>query len=140
MSVQIREMTIDDYEDVQALWQASEGILLTEADSRASIQKFLARNPDLSLVALDGAQLVGAVLCGQDGRRATLEHLAVRKSHRRQGLGRSLVGRCMYRLMQQGISRCHILIPEGNDEAIAFWKKLGWAPRVEILTMIQSVE
>ncbi len=140
MGVSIEAMTPADYEEVYALWRETDGIVLEEVDSRMGITRFLERNPGLSLVAREGEALVGAVLCGFDGRRAYIDHLAVKPDHRLQGIGRNLVGRCMYALMQLGIRKCHIVIPEGNDQARHFWNKLGWAPRVELLTMAQATD
>lgn len=88
MGVMLREMTVQDYEEVLALWRSSEGIGLSDADSRENIARFLERNPGLSFVAYDGQELIGAVLCGYDGRRGYIHHLAVAESHRRRRLGR----------------------------------------------------
>ncbi len=137
MNVELREMTIDDYEAVYALWKSTEGIGLSNADSKEGIKTFLERNPGLSYVALDGDQLVGAVLCGHDGRRGYIHHLAVAKTHRKRGIGRSLVNRCVFALMQMGIAKCHLFIFEDNQNAIEFWKKIGWSQRVELMMMSQ---
>ncbi|RME89920.1 MAG: GNAT family N-acetyltransferase [Anaerolineae bacterium] len=140
MKVELREMTIADYDEVYALWRESEGLKLnSEDDSRQSIKRFLERNPGLSYVALDQGKVVGAALCGHDGRHGYIHNLAVRKSHRRQGIGRSLVGRCMYALMNIGIHRCHLFVLGDNQGAIAFWRKLGWEQRVELITMSQPL-
>jgi ribosomal protein S18 acetylase RimI-like enzyme len=135
MTIDIHEMTIADYDEVRALWQRSEGIDLSGADSRSSITRFLERNPGLSFVARDGEQLVGAVLCGHDGRRGYIDHLVVSKTHRRQGIGRMLASRCLYNLMQNGIQKWNLFVREDNKDAIAFWSKLGWQQRVELVTM-----
>jgi len=140
MIVEIREFTIDEYEPVYALWAASEGIGLSNADSKEGIRHFLERNPGLSYIALQGNQIVGAALCGHDGRRGYIHHLAVAKSHRKQGIGKSLVGRCIYALMRIGISKCHLFVFGDNTEAIAFWKKVGWQERFEMMTMSQFLE
>lgn len=140
MGIQIREMTITDYDDVYALWKACEGIGLSDADSKEGIKRFLERNPGLSYIGLDGGQVVGAALCGHDGRRGYIHHLAVAKSHRKQGIGRSLVSRCMFALMQIGIAKCHLFVFDDNQEAINFWKKVGWTQRVELLMMSQHLE
>ena len=134
-NIVIQEMTIDDYDEVKSIWRKSNGIELSGADTRESINRFLERNPGLSFVARDGDQLVGVVLCGHDGRRGYIDHLAVRQSHRRQGIGRALVGRCLYNLMQIGIRKWHLFVQQDNEEAIAFWKKIGWAQRIELVTM-----
>lgn len=139
MSLNIREMTIEDYEDVYALWDASEGIGLSDADSKEGIKRFLKRNPMLSFVAMDKGEIVGAALCGHDGRRGYIHHLAVIPSHRREGIGRSLVGRCMYALMRIGIGKCHLFVFGENQEAIDFWETLGYSQRVELVMMSQQV-
>ena len=135
MNVIIQEMTLDDYDEVRALWLESEGIDLSGADSRKSIARFLERNPGLSFVARVDGQLVGAVLCGHDGRRGYLDHLAVRTSHRRQGIGRLLASRCIYQLIQNRIQKWHLFVREDNQDAIQFWSKLGWQERVELISM-----
>jgi ribosomal protein S18 acetylase RimI-like enzyme len=140
MKVELREMTIEDYEAVYALWQASEGLALKNEDtSRKSILRFLERNPGLSFVALDNGQIVGAALCGHDGRHGYIHNLAVRKSHRKKGIGRSLVGRCMYALLHIDIHRCHLHVLGDNQAGIAFWQKLGWQQHVETIDMSQAL-
>ena len=139
MSIAIREMNIDDYEPVYSLWGDIEGIGLSDADSKEGIKRFLARNPGLSFIAMDGEQIVGAALCGHDGRRGYIHHLVVTKSHRKQGIGKSLVGRCMYALMRIGIAKCHLFVYGDNQEAIRFWNKVGWTERVELMMMSQHL-
>jgi ribosomal protein S18 acetylase RimI-like enzyme len=139
MAVEIRDMTIADYEEVYKLWSESEGIGLSDADSKEGIKHFLERNPQFSFVAVDEGRIVGAALCGHDGRRGYIHHLATIKSHRRQGIGRSLVGRCMYALMRIGIGKCHLFVFGDNQDAIDFWEKVGYSQRVELLMMSQQI-
>ena len=139
MSIAIRDMGIEDYESVYRLWQSVEGIGLSDADSKEGIKRFLERNPGLSFVATDGAQIVGAALCGHDGRRGYIHHLAVINAYRRQGIGKSLVGRCMYALMRIGIAKCHLFVFDENQEAIRFWNRVGWTERVELMMMSQQL-
>jgi ribosomal protein S18 acetylase RimI-like enzyme len=131
-------MTIQDYDEVRALWEESDGIEISDADSRDGIARFLERNAGLSFVARDGNELIGAVLCGHDGRRGYIDQLTVRRSHRRQGIARSLVSRCLFHLMRIGIRRWNLFVFEDNQDAIAFWRTLGWAERVELVTMSQQ--
>ena len=65
----IQTMRLDHYEAVTALWQATPGVGLSNTDSREGLALFLERNPGLSFIALIDERLVGAVLCGHDGRR-----------------------------------------------------------------------
>jgi len=75
----IRNMWLDDYESVYRLWSTSEGMSLDEDDNRDGIALYLRRNPKSCFVALDGKEIIGAVLCGHEGRRGILRHLAVRR-------------------------------------------------------------
>lgn len=140
MAVQLREMTLADYDEVYALWAASEGIGLSSADSREAIGAFLQRNPGLAFVAVDGDIIVGAVICGTDGRRGYLHHLAVRSSHKRQGIGRHLAQACLDRLREQGIEKCHIFVYRENHSARQFWESVGWVERVELVLMTKTLD
>ena len=91
MAIVIRSMTIDDYDEVYQLWESTEGLVLTDADSKPVVANYLDRNPDISQVALDGTRIVGAALCGHDGRRGLLHHLAVLADYRGKGIGRRIV-------------------------------------------------
>jgi ribosomal protein S18 acetylase RimI-like enzyme len=133
------EMTIADYGEVLALWQATENVGLSDADSREGVATYLARNPGLSLVARHEGRLVGALLCGHDGRRGYLHHLAVTPEFRLRGLGRALVERCLARLADVGIQKCHAWVYAENRAGIEYWKRTGWSPRMELLVVSRDI-
>lgn len=134
-------MTIADYEDTIALWQRCDGIGLSAADSREAIARYLARNPGMSFVARDtDGRLVGAVLCGHDGRRGYLHHLAVAPGSRKHGLGRALVERCMDALLQEGIDKCHLFVFRDNTAGQAFWLSTGWNERKTLVILSRDIE
>jgi ribosomal protein S18 acetylase RimI-like enzyme len=134
-TITLHPMTMADYEEAMALWQRTEGIGLRPADAPEHIARFLARNPGLSFVARDGATLVGTVMCGHDGRRGYLHHLAVEPSHRRQGIGRALVAQVLAALRALDINKCHLFVIKENTAAIAFWQRIGWELRQDIVIM-----
>ena len=103
MNIIIQEMMIDDYDEVRDLWLSTDGVQISDTDSREGLERFLERNAGLSFVARDAQKLVAAVLCGHDGRRGYIDQLAVLPSHRRQGIGRSLVSRCLFNLMRASL-------------------------------------
>lgn len=139
LRVEIHEFAQADYGEVFSLWRSAEGIGLGESDTREAIAAFLARNPGLCFVARDGDLLVGAILCGHDGRRAYLHHLAVAPSHRRRGVGRLLASRCVEALRLLGISRCHLFVFRSNRNARAFWEREGWWERDDLWMMTRDV-
>jgi putative acetyltransferase len=135
MNPAIRPMTIADYEEVLRLWQATDGVGLSESDEREAVAAFLERNRDLSRVVLDGSRIVGAVLCGHDGRRGYLHHLAVARSCQKRGLGKALVCACLADLAKLGIPKCNIFLFADNAAGEAFWKHNGWAKRTDLQVM-----
>ena len=122
----IRELVSDDYESVTALWRASDGVEVAEGDEREDILVYLQRNPGLSRVATSGTVLVGAVLCGHDGRRGLIYHLAVRPEFRGHGMGARLVQDCLAGLRTRGIKRALILVANDNAPGREFWRAQGF--------------
>ena len=139
MSRTIRPMTIADFEPVLRLWQQTEGVGLNESDTPAAIETYLVRNPGLSRVACEASEVIGAVLCGHDGRRGYLHHLAVARTHRKQGLGNALVDACLTELAAIGISKCNIFLYADNAAGEAFWKHNGWAKRIDLQIMQKTL-
>ncbi len=139
MIYQISEMTAADYDEAYALWQRCPGIGLSDADSRCAIERFLERNHGLCFIARMGEQLVGTVLCGSDGRRGYLYHLAVDPSARRQGVGQALVESSLAALKAAGIQKCHIMVFSDNELGLAFWQASGWKKRGDIAILSYEV-
>lgn len=130
--MQTSPMRIEDYDEVVALWQATAGVQLNESDTREKIANYLERNRGLSRVVREQGRLVAAVLCGHEGRRGYLNHLAVSADYRRRGLGRLLVEECLAELAAQGIAKCSIFVFRDNDDGTQFWEQLGWRERAEL--------
>jgi ribosomal protein S18 acetylase RimI-like enzyme len=122
------------------LWLASDGVGLSPGDAEHEVRAFLTRNPGMSFVALGGDSLVAAVLCGHDGRRGYLDHLAVATSHRRRGLGRVLVERCLAALSAVGIRRAQVSVFGTNELAKAFWASVGGRSRPDLAILQVSLE
>jgi ribosomal protein S18 acetylase RimI-like enzyme len=132
MSMKLRPMTIEDYDSVVTLLAATSGVRLRGADSREAIAQYLERNPGLSFVALVDGSVAGCVMCGHDGRRGYLQHLAVSPDSRRRGIGSALVEACLATLESLGILKTHIDVLVENAQAHDFWRRRGWQRRDDI--------
>jgi N-acetylglutamate synthase len=140
MQVHIVKFTIKDYKKVIALWQSCEGIGLSSADSKDCLHAYLKRNSGMSFVARYEKEVIGAVLCGHDGRRGYLHHLAVHPDYRNQGIGRALVEKCILALQSIGIQKCHLFIMNSNATGIRFWEKIGWSRRDDIGVVSKQIQ
>ena len=116
----------------RALWAGTEGVGLSAADEPGPLARYIARNPRTSFVAMRGGRLVGTLLCGHDGRRGLLHHLAVAEDCRRAGLGRRLVDAGLRALNEEGIAKCHVLVFADNPGGQAFWAAVGAQRRDEL--------
>ena len=129
----IREMKIEDYDNVFALWKTIKGFGIRSVDdSKEGIERFLKWNPGLSVVAEEDGKIVGAILCGSDGRRGCLYHVCVHKDYRRQGIGKTMVVWCMEKLKELQINKVSLIAFTQNDIGNAFWKEIGWTKREDL--------
>ncbi len=129
----IRIMTKEDYEGVHALWLSIKGFSIRSIDdSREGVERFLRRNPDTSIVAEDNGEIIGAILCGHDGRRATFYHVCVREDRRKQGIGKAMVVMAMNALKKEKINKVALIAFTRNDVGNAFWKSIGWKQRTDL--------
>lgn len=140
-SNKIRTMTIDDYDGIYKLWAETEGMCLRNADdSYEGINKFIKRNPKTCFVAENEQnRIIGSVLCGSDGRRGYIYHLAVHKNYRKMGIGSNLVNEAADALKDLGISKAALLVLRTNKEGIEFWEKMGYYDRNDVIYRDKSL-
>lgn len=131
--MKIRVMTASDYEAVKALWMTIKGFGIRSIDdSREGVERFLRRNPTTSVVAEVDGNIVGAILCGHDGRRGCLYHVCVHKDYRMQGIGKAMVVFCMEALKTEEINKVSLIAFTQNDIGNAFWNEIGWTKREDL--------
>lgn len=129
----IRVMTIEDYEEVFALWRKIKGFGIRSVDdSKAGIARFLKRNPTTSIVAVEDGKIVGSILCGHDGRRGCFYHVCVDPEYRMRGIGKSMVVKAMEALKAEEINKVCLIAFTENDIGNAFWNEIGWTKRLDL--------
>lgn len=129
----VRTMTIADYEGVYSLWMSIKGFAMRSVDdSKESVARFLLRNPHTSVVAIEDNRIVGAILCGHDGRRGCMYHVCVHEDCRIQGIGKAMVVHAMEALTKENISKVSLIAFAENDIGNAFWNKIGWIKREDL--------
>lgn len=124
----IRALKESDLEEAFKIWRVSFNAgFSTNFDTKESLVKYLKRNPELSSVAcLKDGKVVGALMCGHDGRRGSIYHTAVLNECRNKGIGRKMEQRSLEELKKVGIATGFLFINIKNPGSEEFWKSIGW--------------
>ena len=130
---EIRVMLPTDYDQVYRLWCGIKGFGIRSVDdSREGVERFLRRNPDTSVVAVENGEVVGAILCGHDGRRGCFYHVCVKESHRKKAIGNKMAVVAMNALKAEGINKVSLIAFRSNEVGNKFWRKVGWTFRDDL--------
>ena len=130
--ITIRPMTIEDYDEVYAMWLITSRRALSSADERGQIERYLKRNEGLSQVAVVDGKIVGTVLAGHDGRRGFIHHMAVLPEYRRRHIGHALAEKAIAKIKSEGIEKTHIFCYQDNETGQKFWRDFGFIKRDDI--------
>ncbi len=95
-------------------------------ESNADIQRKLAVQPELFLVAADDGRIVGTAMAGYDGHRGWLHLVAVLPEMQRRGIGRALMAEAERRLAARGCPKLNVQVRGTNRDVVAFYEKLGF--------------
>lgn len=132
-SFTLRVMTEEDYDAVHALWMTIHGFGIRSLDdSEEGVRRFLKRNPTTSVIAEAENRVIGAILCGHDGRRGCLYHVCVHEDYRKRGIGKAMAVFCMKALQEEQINKVSLIAFRSNEIGNAFWKSVGWTYREDL--------
>ncbi|MGW4056095.1 GNAT family N-acetyltransferase [Streptomyces sp. NPDC004779] len=124
-SIQIRTAVPSDAESVLAFWRESaEGTSIS--DDVDGVRRLLDRDSEALILAVDGDRIVGSVIAGWDGWRASLYRLAVLPSYRRRGLSKALLQASEDRFAALGGRRVDAMVLEANERAHHAWGAAGY--------------
>lgn len=133
-------MNISDYEKVYAIWISCKGMGLNNLDdSREGIERFLLRNPETCFVAEADETVVGVIMSGHDGRRGYIYHTAVLPKYRNRGIAARLVENAMSAMKNAGINKVALVVFDRNEGGNAFWEKMGFAVREDLVYRNKSI-
>jgi N-acetylglutamate synthase len=132
--MEIKLMTIEDYNKVYQLWTNTNGMGMRSLDdSLEGIERFLKRNPTTCYIAQEENMVIGVILCGHDGRRGYIYHTAVNTNYRGKGVGKALVDTALYALKKEGINKVALVAFASNDLGNNFWQSLGFEKRSDLI-------
>jgi len=136
----IKTMTIDDYDDVYKLWTSEKSVGLRSLDdSKEGIRKFLNRNPDTCFTAAVDNKIIGCIMCGNDGRRAYIYHAMVHKDYRGNGIGKKMLDTAISALKKEGINKAALVVYAHNELGNRFWEREGFTTREDLVYRNKSL-
>ncbi|MCX5389302.1 GNAT family N-acetyltransferase [Streptomyces sp. NBC_00094] len=125
IELQIRAARPDEAEAVLAFWQESaKGTSVS--DDVEGVTRLVERDPDALILALADGLIVGSVIAGWDGWRASLYRLAVLPSHRRRGISTVLLRAAEERFAALGGRRADAMVLEANETGRRLWTAAGY--------------
>jgi ribosomal protein S18 acetylase RimI-like enzyme len=125
----IKTLKIADYDIVYALWQTERMGLNNVDDSRDGIERFLRRNPNTSFIAEIDSEIIGSILCGNDGRSGYIHHACVSREHQNNKIGTQLAEKVFEALKAEEISDVTLTVYIDNDDGNRFWGRMGFRDR-----------
>jgi ribosomal protein S18 acetylase RimI-like enzyme len=124
-------MDIRPYEDgdegeVAALWREVFPDAPPWNHPETDIRRKTAVQRELFFVASLDGRVVGTAMAGYDGHRGWVYYVAVSPAHRREGIGRALMGRVEEELRLRGCPKLNLQVRSSNAEVVGFYRSLGY--------------
>ena len=133
----------EHFAGVETLWEACFPDDPLRNRAAAAIPAKLAVDDGLLFVAEGAAgEVVGTAMAGYDGHRGWLYSVAVRRSHRRRGIGELLVREAEARLAALGCRKVNLQVRSTNEAVVAFYRALDFEieARISLGKRLQSQE
>ena len=132
--MEITYLTIEEkhHEELLELWKNTSGVKVREDDNKEGFLRLLHRNDGCSFLAMKDGNIVGSILCGIDGKRAYIYHMAIKSEYRNQQIGTRLVSMVQEKAKEFGVSKCSFVIFKDNYSGEQFWKSLGAVKRTDL--------
>jgi ribosomal protein S18 acetylase RimI-like enzyme len=131
--MQIRKLTLDDYDELVGLWTRADLPFKPRGrDSRRALEAQMGANPDFFLGAFEKGHLVGTVILSSDMRKGWINRLAVDPGYRRRGVAKALMEESEKTLRKHGLRIFCSLVEGSRMASKALFKKCGYSEYVDI--------
>ncbi len=132
--MEIRRLTIEDYEEIVNLWSKANLPFKREGrDSREAIMVQMRSRPDFFLGGFEDNCLVGMVIISCDSRKGWINRLAVDPGYRYLGIAKTLIAESEIILRKRGIRIFCALIEDYNAKSKELFKKCGYIEHHDII-------
>jgi len=132
--MRIRNLKIEDYEEILKLWdKAGLPYRPRGRDSYKEMKKQMRDDPDLFFGAEEGGKLAGVLIATYDGRKGWLNRIAVDPAYRGRGLGLKLTRVGERALRKRGARIIALLVERSNHPSLKLAQKAGYVIAQDIL-------
>ena len=132
--MKIENYSMKYYNNIIELWKKA-GISVGSTDSEEEIKKMLSMNSNLFLIGKVKENVIAVIMGGFDGRRGYVHHLAVDPIYQRKGYGKMIMDELISQFRKSGVHKIHLFIERDNQDAVNFYKNLGWQIRDDLIMM-----
>ena len=129
------------FDGVAALWHDAFPNDKPWNAAEIAIPEKLKTQPDLFLVGLRSDRVVGSIMAGYDGHRGWISRIAVLRSCRNEGIGRSLLREAESRLAALGCIKINLQVVASNASTTSFYTKAGYVveERISMSKIVRGV-
>jgi ribosomal protein S18 acetylase RimI-like enzyme len=132
-SIEIAEFdSLKHRKQVVALWQDVFDYGAAHNSPDLVIDKKMAAEDGLFLVAISRQTVVGTVMTGYDGHRGWIYSVAVLPTHRKKGIGSALLAFAERRLSSLDCVKINLQIMAGNEVVQRFYQANGYSTEKRI--------
>ena len=143
---EIKAIDWNDINKIKALWEdlnAHHLLMSTNFKQFYSEFTFEKRIESLSkkerlitFVAQDRGENIGYCIASVDDHSGEIDSILIQERHRRTGIGSQLISFAIDWLEKEGCETIRVGIVEGNEAAIGFYKRFGFAERMLVMEKI----
>lgn len=125
-SYEIRSFRRGDEESIVDLWRRCD-LIVPWNDPRFDIERKLAVDPELFLVAESDGRIIATCMAGYEGHRGWINYLAVLPELRRRGIASALMKNAEGMLLDRGCPKINLQVRTSNLDVIAFYRRIGYS-------------
>lgn len=124
----VRAMKELDIDQVLKLWNDIFGSSFLESSvTKEELIAYIKKNPKASSVACtEEGKVIGALLCGNDGIRGFIYHIAIYNEYRVNEIEKMLLDRSLLKLEEIGIKTGFIFTQNNNHDMDVTFNSIGW--------------
>lgn len=132
--MEIRKLTINDYEEIIKLWSRARLPYKPKGrDRKEAIAAQMKANPEFFLGAFEDNRLVGMVIISCDMRKGWINRLAVDPDYRNRGIAAALIAESEKILRKHGVRIFCALIEDYNAASRELFKECGYVEHRDII-------